>query len=368
MREIGGEFPLPVSYIFTRRTNQLRRFIPNSAQYCLTASGRDSLSLIIRILGLTQNDEVLLPSYLCVDILTPFKEEGVNFTFYKVDGDLRVDIGDIEGKITRKTKALLIIHYFGYPQAIGEIQKLAEERSLYLIEDAVQSFLSKSNGRLLGQFGYIGFTSFRKFLPVLDGSLVLINREQMNNNFKCIWAKASATHLLYLCLRYLGMSLKNLYLKIHLIPKPLFLWFFALSDRVLNKYPKPAKMSDLSKRFLSRLDFGDIITKRRTNFQYLLDNWHFDIIQPLFHELPTDVCPLGFPVLARDRDYIKQELVKRGIYPPIHWNLSSDIDKKEFKTSWEISQEILTIPIDQRYELDDMDYILRQIEEIEGKK
>jgi len=365
MRQIGGEFHLPVSCFFKKRLNQFNRFIPNSPGF-LTSSGRDSLRLIIRVLNLTERDEVLLPSYLCGDILIPFEEEGVNFSFYKVNKDLRVDISDIEGRITKKTKAIMAIHYFGYPQRIEELRRLCEEQSLCLIEDTVQSFLSKYNGEFLGSVGDLAFTSFRKYLPVLDGSLVLINAEGINsNNLK--WANPSLTHALYLCLRYLGMSSKNLHLKAHIVPEPLFLWLFAMADKALNKYPKPAKMSHSSTRLLCRLDFGDVITRRRANFQYLLDNWHFDMIQPLFHELPADVCPLGFPVLASDRDYVKQELVKRGVYPPIHWNLPSDIDKEEFKTSWEISREILTIPVDQRYEPKDMDYILWQIEGIEGK-
>ena len=135
---------------------------------------------------------------------------------------------------------------------------------------------------------------------------------------------------------------------------------------MLNKYPKPAKISVLSKSLLYKFDFDEIVSRRRRNFQYLLDNWHFKIIQPLFHSLPPDVCPLGFPVIVKDRDYIKQELIKRRIYSPIHWNLPPDIDKEEFKGSWEISRHILTIPVDQRYGLSEMDYILEQIQEIEA--
>lgn len=364
--EIGGEFYLLIPHLFKRQLKQFDGFILQDARYFLTSSGRDSLKLIIRILDLTQHDEVLLPSYLCGDILRPFKEENVGFAFYRVNADLSVSIGDIKKKIKSNTKALLIIHYFGYPQAIKEIQKLTKEHSLYLIEDTAQSFLTKYNGQFLGSAGDLAFTSFRKYLPVLDGSLVLLNREEINNSFK--WARPSPTHIFYLCLRYLGMSFKNLYLKAYFVPKPLFLWLFTKADEMLNEYPKPAKISALSESLLHKLDFDSITMKRRGNFQYLLDNWHFDIAQPLFNELPAGVCPLGFPVLAKDRDHVKQELIKRKVYPPIHWNLPLEIDEDEFSVSWEISQTILTIPIDQRYELKDMHYILRQMEEIEGKK
>lgn len=362
MREIGGEFHLPISYLFKKRLNQFNRFIPNSASF-LTSSGRDSLSLIIKLLGLTPDDEVLLPSYLCPDILRPFREAGIATSFYRINRNLSIDFDDIERRITKKTKALLVIHYFGYPQPIKEIRRLADKHSLWWIEDSVQSFLSKYDAQPLGWFGDIGFTSYRKFLPILDGSLVLINNKELGDSPE--WETNSLNYWLYLCLRYWGMRLKSLYLKTYLAPKPLFLWFFDQAERTLNRRPKPARMSALSKRLLNRFDFDDIISRRRRNFQYLLNNWPSKTIQPLFQKLPADVCPLGFPVFANNRDYVKQQSIRRRIYPPIHWELPEEVDKDEFAVSWEISRHILTIPIDQRYGLDEMNYIIRQVKEIE---
>lgn len=361
-REIGGEFHLPPSYLFRRQLSQFGRFVPEDTKYFLTSSGRDSLKLIIRILKLTHSDEVLLPSYLCRDMLIPFKEEDINFRFYKINTDLSIDIPDIERKITRKTKTLLIIHYFGYPQPIKEIQKLSQERCLYLIEDVVQSFLSQYHGRPLGWFGDLAFTSYRKFTPVLDGSLLLVNKQEIDPQIK--WRNPSLSHFLYICLRCLAMGLKTLYLDSYLVPKPLFLWLFARAEKVLNKYPKPAEMSSFSRNMLNKFDFDNLVVKRRENFQYLLDGWHFRSVQPLFRQLPEDICPLGFPVVAEDREYIKQELIKRQIYTPVHWNLPPEVDKDEFSISWEISRHILTIPTDQRYGINDMNYVLTQIREI----
>ena len=367
MMEIGGEFHLPLLQIFNRRLNQFDRFTPNSSQYFLTSSGRDSLRFIIKILALSADDEVLLPAYLPEYILNPFTEEHVKFTFYKINKDLSVDIDDINKRITDKTKALLFIHYFGYPQPITELQKLCREYSLSLIEDAVQSFLTRYEGRFLGCFGDLSFTSFRKFLPVLDGSLLLVNNSSRSNNLRtCKYRHLSLNYLYYIGLRYLAMNLKNLYLKTGLVPKPLFLRLFSSADGMLNKSTKPSSISHLSQCLLKRFDFDDIILKRRRNFQYLLDNWNSNLLQCYFTELPDNVCPLGFPVLAKNRDYVKHELIKRRIYPPVHWNLPSEINEEEFKASWEISRTILTIPIDQRYKIHDMDYILLQLREIEA--
>ena len=361
-KEIGGEFQLPLSCWFKKRSTQFARFIPQDATF-LTSSGRDSLALIVSILGLTPDDEVLLPSYLCPEILRPFREAGITPAFYRINRNLSADLDDIERRIRIRTRAIMVIHYFGYPQPIEELKKLSEEHSLYLIEDAVQSFLSKYNEQPLGAAGDLAFTSFRKFLPVLDGSSLLINTSRVgSSNVK--WARTSSTRLLYLCLRHLGMSLKDLYLKARLVPKPLFLWLLTRADEMVNTYAKPARISLLSKSLLCKADFDEIVSRRRTNFKHLLDNWSFDMIRPLFDSLPPGVCPLGFPVIIEDRDYVRQELIRRKVYSPIHWNLPPDIDEKEFRISWEISRHILTIPVDQRYGLQDMHYILEQIQEI----
>lgn len=366
MSEIGGEFHLPASVLFRERLNHLNRLTPDGAACFLTASGRDSLKLIVKILNLTRGDEVLLPSYLCKEMLIPLKEERVEYSFYRVDERLTADIDDIESRLRRNTKALLVIHYFGYRQPIEEIRKRfgANPTRPALIEDAAQSFLTKHEGLFCGAGADFAFSSFRKFLPVLDGSLLLTNTERAVGQVN--WGRSSLSRLCYLWLRYLGMSSKSLYLKTHLVPKPLFLRTFASADKMLNRYPKPAKMSSLSRRILNRLDLDDIIMKRRRNFQHLLENWRFDALQPLFRELPPDVCPLGFPVLTASRDLVKRELIERGVFPPVHWPLPPEIDKREFEVSWEISRHILTIPVDQRYGLTDMGYILDQLRDIDA--
>lgn len=362
-REIGGEFHLQPSNLFKKSANQLDRFISCDSRCFLTSSGRDSLKVVIKILNLTPDDGVLLPSYLCKEILIPFKEENISFSFYKINLDLSVDIDDIKKRITKKHKALLIIHYFGFSQPIEEIQRLTREYSLCLIEDISHSFLSCYASKPSGSFGDVSFSSFRKLLPIFDGSLLCINKKEIDNSFG--WKSHSLDWILYLYLRGLSMFLKYIYLKTHSIPKLLFLKLFFWADKILNAYPKPVKISCLSRSLLNKFDFDNIISRRRANFQYLLDNWQFTCINPLFNRLPFDICPFGFPVLTKNRDYIRQELIKRKIYLPIHWNLPPEVDRVEFNTSWEISRNILTIPIDQRYKTRDMDYLVKQIEEIE---
>ncbi len=78
----------------------------------------------------------------------------------------------MRSKVGRKTRALLFIHYFGFPQtAAREIKSLCEGR-IFLIEDLVQSFLTRHQGKVLGSIGNATISSYRKWIPIPDGALL----------------------------------------------------------------------------------------------------------------------------------------------------------------------------------------------------
>jgi len=359
--EIGGEFGLPVNELTGGKKNQFGNFIPAAGSRYFTSSGRDSLSIILDMLCVNGQDEVLLPSYLCPEILSPLKDKGIKASFYRINPDLALDIDDLGRRITKNKKAVLIIHYFGFPQPLEQLRKLSGGHHLTIIEDLSHSFLSRVGDSTTGGFsGEFSFTSFRKLLPVADGSLLCISK----NTAPVSYRGHTLKWRVYIFLRCYAMLVKYIYSKLNFLPKSLFLSPFRLADKILCGYRKPVKISSFSRSLLDKFDFEDIIAKRRSNFEYLLKHWESVLVKPLFGHLPFGVCPLGFPVLTKERDYLRKELIKRGIYPPVHWNLPADVDMDEFADSWDISRHILTIPIDQRYGLVDMEHVLKSIKEI----
>lgn len=71
-----------------------------------------------------------------------------------------IDPLQVQEAITEHTRAVLVVHLFGLPARIQEIQRLCEERSLMLIEDCAQSFGASVNGRMMGTWGDLGCFSF----------------------------------------------------------------------------------------------------------------------------------------------------------------------------------------------------------------
>jgi hypothetical protein len=113
-------------------------------------------------------------------------------------------------------------------------------------------------------------------------------------------------------------------------------------------------MSELSREMLEgKLDVSDAITKRRNNFNQLLEE-----LEPwaLFKRLPDSVVPLGFPVRIENRNQVQKRLFAEEIYPPIHWSLDG-IGVDAFKESVELSREIMTLPCDQRYGDSEMSWL-----------
>lgn len=305
MKKIGGKFKISWRDFIRRNPRQFQDFLVSDRKYFLTFSGKDSLRLIIKTLELNQKDEILLPSYLCKEILKPFKENNIKICFYKINKNFQTDLEDIKKKININTKVLLVIHYFGFLQnEINKIRETCRSKNIFLIEDIVQSFLTREDDGFTGASADFSFNSYIKFLPI-NGSLLSVKEN-------------------------------------------------------LSVIPVLAEMTMISKLILKKINFQKIIKKRRENFQYLLNELK-NTDYPFFKELPDNVCPLGFPILSEKRDLLKKHLISNKIYPPVHWELLQDIDKNEFSVSWEISRSILTLPIDQRYGLKEMDYIVKTI-------
>ena len=359
MREIGGDFPFPFGSMVRR--GKAHRLLPKGADSVLLASGRDALHWIIQALGLIRGDRVLLPAYLCEDVVGPFRSHGLDVNYYAITPDLQVDSEDLVSKLSTDTKVLLYIHYFGFPL---ELPANVTERvgpGCCVVEDASHAFLSSLEG--LTARKDITFASYRKLLPVVDGARVSWDSSWEGagpDGLGLGVTRMSGRYLASIACRGAGGMLKALWLRLPgICPKGAFRRLFSLSDRLLDSYPKPAGMSLVSKRILRRADLEHVITSRRRNFQSLLAGLSdSEEVRPMYPELPEGVCPLGFPVLAHDRDALAGHLIQHRVYPPVHWALPAEVDREEFDDAWSVSAHILTIPIDQRYGEQEMAYIL----------
>jgi len=133
------------------------------AKYCVTVnSGTDALILGLRALSFEKGDEVLVPTNTFVATALGISENGYKPVFIDCDIDYGINLSDLKRKITKKTKAIILVHLYGRPDKIDEVKKIISEtgQKIHLIEDACQAHGAEYKGKKVGTFGILSFFSF----------------------------------------------------------------------------------------------------------------------------------------------------------------------------------------------------------------
>ncbi|MCL4339861.1 MAG: DegT/DnrJ/EryC1/StrS family aminotransferase [Thaumarchaeota archaeon] len=123
-------------------------------------SGTAALHVALMAIGVGPGDEVLLPSMTFIASANAIKATGARPIFVDVDEYYTIDSKKIEEKVTSRSKAIMPVHLYGHTADMSAIMKIANEHSLYVIEDAAQSLGSVYETRMTGTIGHIGCYSF----------------------------------------------------------------------------------------------------------------------------------------------------------------------------------------------------------------
>lgn len=146
------------------------------------ANGTVSLQLILRTLGIGVGDEVIVPALTFIATASAVAEVGAVPIFADVDPhSLTIDPGSVAEVITPRTRAIIGVHYGGYPIDFDRLLPLAEERGLALIEDAAHAQGSAWRGTRIGALGAFGSFSFQesKALASGEGGIILTNDDAL---------------------------------------------------------------------------------------------------------------------------------------------------------------------------------------------
>jgi perosamine synthetase len=130
---------------------------------------RTVLRKVCELLELGADNEVVVPAYNCGSEVDVFSKAGVSLQPYRVEETTEIDWEDFVGRMTRRTRAALVTHYFGFPQAISRVVQICKEKRIWLIEDCAHALFSRDRKRMLGSLGDIAVFSFSKTLGVPDG-------------------------------------------------------------------------------------------------------------------------------------------------------------------------------------------------------
>jgi dTDP-4-amino-4,6-dideoxygalactose transaminase len=327
---------------------------------------RNAIYHSLRALGVAKGESILVPAYICKAAVAPITVYGAEPVFYQVRADCTPDYHDLEEKINGRTRAVLAVHYFGFPQAIGRLRALCDQHRLFLIEDCAHVLQGEMDGRRLGTIGDASVFSWRKFLPLFDGGELILNHT--SSDFRMDWrpetmlftlrvAKFLVDQIIYdsthPAFRTVSKGLE--------VSKRAFLGWMnrsgkpapaleadtnsALLDRDLLDFP----MSRLSRLVLGHSYISRIVEKRRKNYQYLQDTLsRQDGIRFLFPELPANVCPWVFPLFFENMPNAHLALRERGI-PAVTWGgvRPAEVSREIFPAAEYLYENLIFIPVHQ---------------------
>lgn len=329
---IGGEFEISPELL--KKTDSQANYF--GAEY-LFSSGRTSLFYILMN---ESADKVYVPDYVCPCVDEIVKDTGKNIIKYHIKQNLIPEIPETDEKLI-----FLLVNHF----ALCDVDSTVDEIKLkmpnaVIVLDDVQALWDLKNEHKVDY----AFSSFRKWLPVPDGSpvktLKKLNIPDLVSNY-------------FVVNKVIGSLLKY-YRDYEEIDDDNYLSFFENGENEIDKSWN-CKCSSISKNILNNIDYEYVTKRRKENFLYLYEN----IPTELF-EVGTSVeynllkkessVPMFFPLFIDNKQELRKELMKNNIFCPVHWSIENS----------KLAERELSLVIDQRYNLNDMNRIVNVIKEL----
>lgn len=302
MREIGSEFHF-------EKTNIGEGILTPSdvVDSCFVFSGRTAIETVLK--NEPDIHKVLLPSYCCDSMIEPFRQAGINVSFYPVSYENGLKVNLI---IPEDVDCILWCNYFGFNVKMPDVDSF-KNRGGIIIEDITHSFFSKKQYDVRSDYLV---ASIRKWEPVFCGGFCAT----VNNEL--IYRPIDLPPSRFISEKRHAMNLKKAYLSGEApYVKCEYLRLFSDSNTWLSQNYSGLLIDSESFDFLKRIDV-DIERNIRINnasvlYKGLSCNKDIDF---LFEEKEMD-CPLYVPIIIKNgkRDIIRRRLIENSIYCPVHW-------------------------------------------------
>ena len=315
-----------------------------------TSNCTSSLHLAVLTAGIKYGDEVLCPSLTFVATVNSILYVGAVPVFcdIKSESELTISPDDIERKITSKTKAIIVMHYAGFPCDMKRIMKISRKYKLKVIEDACHAPLSEYQGRKLGTFGVSSCYSFysNKNISTGEGGM-------FNTNIKQYFKQAKL-------LRSHGISTTS------------FDRLKESKDYNVLGVGYNYRMDDLRASIalvqLEKLKM-DIFRRARVRKLYLKYLTNINSVKIPFVNYDGNYSNYIFPILVQNRDQVRKYLLKKGIqtsihYKPVHRLSTYEKYYLELPLTDLVYSKLLTLPMYGSLKLVEIKYIVNSLAEI----
>ena len=301
-------------------------------------SGTAALQAALYALDIKKDDEVIVPSFTFIASANAIASTGAKPVFVDIlKENFTIDPKSITKKITRKTKAIMPVHLYGYISSLDKIKEIAKKYNISVVEDAAQSLGSTFKGKHTGTFFELGCYSLYpgKVVTSGEGGVIVTNNKKLYEKLQMIrnhgMVKGYDSKIFGLNLRLPEISA-------------------AIAKVQIKKLPKFIQSRRRNAKILSELlsDTNIQIPFERKNEKF---NWAL------------------YTIATKNRDSILKKLNSKGIgasvyYPiPVHKIPIYKIKSKLTNTDW-ASKHVLSLPVHPNVSTKNIEYIAKTVRDL----
>jgi aminotransferase EvaB len=330
---------------------ELQKFEKNFAKLIGTKyaigvnSGTDAIKLSLKALNIGNGDEVITAANTFVATVGAITEIGAKPIFVDCDDTFCMNVDLIEKKITKKTKAIVPVHFTGYMTNMPKLMKISNKHRIPIVEDACQSILANINRKNAGTWGSFGAFSLHPLKNInvwSDGGIITTNDIKHYNKLKLL-----RNHGL---IDRDTVDICGYNSRLDTFQSVVGNWLLPKAHQIANKRISNAKYYDKNLSSIPEIT----IPPRPNNFKLV---YHLYII------------------FAERRDELLNYCLKKGIEAKIHYpkpmylqNAVKFLKHKtgDFPVTDGHTKKIITFPCDQHLSLKQMKYIINCVKKFYG--
>tara|TARA_B110000503_G_scaffold45950_1_gene75075 strand:+ start:5754 stop:6881 length:1128 start_codon:yes stop_codon:yes gene_type:complete len=320
----------PMVEKFEKKFSQV--FLNKAKTKCIsTGSGTDSLHLAYLLAGIKKGDEVISPVFTCTATNIPLLYIGAKIKFADIDPNtMNISIESVKKLITKKTKAIICVHYGGQPCNMIELQKLARKFKIPLIEDAAQAMGAIYYGKKIGNISNFTTFSFQaiKHITTGDGGMLCVKNQKLVEKAKR--------------LRWFGIDRKK---------KQLGIWENDVKE-IGFKY----QLTDLgaSVGYHGLVDFKKILCHRKKIYNIYLKELSKNKNIKCIHDSDPKISTAAwlFTIVLKKKDYLQKKLRIFNIESnQVHFRndkysiFKKFVKNKKFPNMDQVENQYLVLPI-----------------------
>ena len=310
-------------------------------KYCIsTNNGTDALILCLKSLNIGKGDEVITVCNTFFATVGAIVACGAKPIFVDADNRYQIDCNKIEKKITKKTKAIIPVHWGGASPVMFKIMKIAKKHNVYVVEDACMGIGAKINNKSPGTFGHVNAFSMHplKSLNVMgDGGMVVTNDNKIAK-----WLNKYRNHGM---INRDQIDFWGINTRLQPIQAVIAILELKKINKIIEKRNKNAKILD---KYLSKIKEAQIP------------------VRPKFYKETFSLYMARF----KRRNQLKRYLLKNKIEVKIHYPIPLHLQKPlklqrykkgDFPIAEQQSRDLLTLPVHQYLNRGHLHFMIKKI-------